>query len=77
MDTNDFVIAMRPVNGIIKNSIGIINSVSQERVLVYFIGRNKVIIMPFDSVAVIDIDKTGKGSQNLQHLSYSQTNGNV
>ena len=41
MNTNDFVIAMRSVNGIVKNSVGIIKSVSQEGVLVYFIGKDK------------------------------------
>ncbi len=72
MDTNDFVIAMRPINGIVKNSVGVINAVSQEGVLVYFIGRNKVISVPFDSVAVIDIDRTGKGHHhkicNICHI---------
>ena len=41
MNTNDFVIAMRPVNGIVKNSVGVIKSVSQEGILVYFIGKKK------------------------------------
>ena len=61
MNTNDFVIAMRPVNGIVKNSVGVIKSVSQEGILVYFIGKNKEVRVPFGSIAVIDIDHTGKG----------------
>ena len=54
MNTNDFVIAMRPVNGIVKNSVGVIKSVSQEGILAYFIGKNEEVRVPFGSIAVID-----------------------
>ncbi len=64
MNTNDFVIAMRPVNGIVKNSVGVIKSASQEGVLVYFIGKDEAVRVPFSSIAVIDIDRTGKGHGN-------------
>lgn len=30
MKTDDFVIATRPINGIIKNSVGIINSICEK-----------------------------------------------
>lgn len=72
MNTNDFVIAMRPVNGIVKNSVGVIKSVSQEGILVYFIGKNEEVRVPFGSIAVIDIDNTGKGHKhkicNICHI---------
>lgn len=72
MNTNDFVIAMRSVNGIVKNSVGVIKSVSQEGILVYFIGKNEEVRVPFGSIAVIDIDNTGKGHKhkicNICHI---------
>ena len=59
MKPNDFVIATEPVNGIVKNSVGIINSVSETSAQVYFIAKNEMIISPLDSLDVIDVDRTG------------------
>ena len=59
MKPNDFVIATEPVNGIVRNSVGIINSVSETSAQVYFVGKNEVVIAPFDSLDVIDVDQTG------------------
>ncbi len=61
IETKDFVLATRSVNGIVVNSIGIINSVCPEGALVYFFGKNEVVRAPFDALSVIDVDKTGKG----------------
>lgn len=61
MKPEDIVVSTKPVNGIEINSVGIINSVDQEEAMVYFVGKNKVVIAPFDSLSVIDADKTGKG----------------
>ena len=55
----DFVIATKPINGIIINSVGFINSVDSDKAQVYFIGKNEVIIAPFDSLTVVDLAKTG------------------
>ena len=59
MKPNDFVIATEPVNGIVRNSVGIINSVSETGAQVYFVRKNEVVIAPFDSLDVIDVDQTG------------------
>ena len=61
MKPEDFVRTTRPINGIVENSIGVINSICQEGALVYFIGKNEVVRAPFDSLSVVDVDKTGKG----------------
>ena len=60
MKPNDFVIATEPVNGIVRNSVGIINSISETSAQVYFIAKNEVVISPFDSLDVIDVDQTGE-----------------
>lgn len=59
MKPNDFVIATQPVNGIIINSVGIINSIDEGKAQIYFIGKNEVVIAPFDSLVIIDVDDTG------------------
>lgn len=60
MEPNDFVIATRLINGIVINSVGIIKSICEEGVQVYFIGKNEVVIVPFDAVSVIDVGQTGE-----------------
>ena len=64
MKPDDFVIATQPVNGVVINSVGIVNSICEKGVQVYFVGKNEVVIAPFLSLRVIDVDKTGKGFPN-------------
>ena len=59
MKPNDFVIATQSVNGVARNSVGIVNSISETDVQVYFIGKDEVIIAPIDSLSVIDVNRTG------------------
>lgn len=59
MNPTDFVIATQTVNGIEVNSVGIINSIDEGKAQVYFIGKNEVVIAPFDSILVVDVDNTG------------------
>ena len=59
MKEKDFVIAIRPINGIVINSVGIIKSIFQEEAQVYFVGKNEEVIAPFDSLHVIDVEETG------------------
>ncbi len=61
MNPNEFVIATQPVNGIVINSVGIINSVDVDKAQVYFIGKNEVVIAPFESLSHVDVENTGKG----------------
>ncbi len=60
MKPDDFVIATQPINGIVINSVGIINSLCEKGVQVYFLGRNEVVIAPFDSLSVINVGETGE-----------------
>ena len=64
MKPDDFVIATQPVNGIVINSVGIINSLCEKGVQVYFIGRNEVVIAPFNSLRVINVRETGDQYSN-------------
>ena len=59
MKPKDFVIANQPVNGIVINSVGVINSVDGNKAQVYFIGKNEVVIASFESLSVINVDNTG------------------
>ena len=59
MKEDDFVIATRPINGIPVDSVGVIKSMFQEEVLVYFPGENEEVVAPLDSLSVINVDRTG------------------
>ncbi len=59
MKPDDFVIATQPVNGIVPNSVGIVNSIDQGKAQVYFIGKNEVVIVSFDTISVINIKEAG------------------
>ena len=59
MKPDDFVIATQPVNGIVINSVGIINSIDGNKAQVYFIGNNECVIAAFDSISIIDVENTG------------------
>lgn len=59
MKPKDIVVSTKPINSIEINSVGIVNSIDQKEAMVYFVGKNKVVIAPFDSFSVIDADKTG------------------
>ena len=64
MKEKDFVIAVRQVNGIVINSVGIVNSICEKGVQVYFVGENEVVIAPFDDIHVIDVEDTGDNKPN-------------
>ena len=59
MEPNDFVIATRLINGIVINSVGIINSICEKGIQVHFIGKNEVVIAPSDFLSLIDVAETG------------------
>ena len=61
MKLKDVVIAIRPVNGIEINSVGIIKSIFPDRAYVHFVGKNEEVIVPFTSLQVIDVEETGDG----------------
>ena len=57
MKPEDLVIATQSINGIARNSVGIIKSNFEQSVEVYFVGENKVVIVPFDLLSLINVDK--------------------
>lgn len=59
MEPNDFVIATRLINGIVINSVGIIKSICEKGIQVYFIGKNEVVIAPSGFLSLIDVAETG------------------
>ena len=59
MKPTDFVIATQPINGIVKNSVGKINSICEKGVQVDFIGKNEVIMVLSVSLSVVNVDETG------------------
>ena len=59
MKPEDFVKAIQPVNGIEINSVGIIRSICEKGVQVYFIGKNVEVVTRSDSIHIIDADRTG------------------
>ena len=72
MKENDIVIAIQPINEIVINSVGIIKSIIQEGAHVHFVGDNKDVVAPVDSLQVIDSEKTGDQYQykicNVCHI---------
>ena len=64
MKVTDIVVATRPINGIVMNSVGIIKSVFQDEAYVHFVGKNAEVIAPFTSLEVIDVETIGDGYPN-------------
>lgn len=63
MKINEFVIALKSMDGVVVNSIGIVKKISADQsvIQVLFIGLQKSIDCPSQDIALIDITKTGKG----------------
>ena len=59
MKVKDFVMTTRPINGIEINSVGIIKATSSKSAQVYFIGKSKNIISPFNALCPINVEETG------------------
>ena len=58
---DDFVIATQDINGVYKNSVGLVNSLNEETAIIFFIGKNEVVRADINKIQKIDVDKTGKG----------------
>ena len=64
MKPEDIVVATRPINGIVINSVGIIKSIFRNSAYVHFVGENKELIAPLTYLEVIDVEEIGDGYAN-------------
>lgn len=60
MKVNDYVCLKETINNITANSIGIVKEVSTNTLKVFFIGKNKQIVLQKTKVKLIDVLRTGK-----------------
>lgn len=60
MKPNDLVIATQDIEGIVKNSVGLIKSICKKDVLVHFVEKDKGVRVPSDSLSVINVDNDRK-----------------
>lgn len=56
MKPKDIVIATKTTNGIDRNSVGIITSISQQGVHVHFVGKDEKVTILSDFLSVINVD---------------------
>lgn len=64
MDIDNFVIATKDIDNIVKNSVGIIKAINGNFAMVLFIGKNELKRIEIENLKIIDIYKTGKGYKN-------------
>ena len=58
----DFVITNGEIESIVKGAIGLVkNIMSSDELNVYFVGSDAVLAVKASDIALIDIEKTGKG----------------
>ncbi|TKZ35203.1 endonuclease [Brachyspira catarrhinii] len=64
MDIDNFVIANKNIDNIVKNSVGVIKAINGNFAMVLFIGKNELKRTEIENLEIIDIYKTGKGYKN-------------
>ena len=64
MDIDNFVIANKNIDNIVKNSVGVIKALNGNFAMVLFIGKNELKRTEIENLEIIDIYKTGKGYKN-------------
>ena len=57
----DFIIATSRIENVVKNSVGLVNEITPNKLIVYFVGINKVLEVKENDIELIDLEKTGKG----------------
>ncbi len=58
---DDIVVNATKISDIVNNSIGIIKAINGKNAMVLFVGSNKILIVGFDDIKIIDAELTGKG----------------
>jgi hypothetical protein len=61
MKVDDFVVSVNPLDGVVKNSVGVVKKIAAPHITVLFIGTQKEMSTDIGNVQVLDIEKTGKG----------------
>ena len=64
MDIDNFVIANKNIDNIVKNSVGVIKALNGNFAMVLFIGKNELKRTEIKNLEIIDIYKMGKGYKN-------------
>lgn len=64
MDIDNFVIATKDIDNIVKNSVGIVKAINGNFAMVLFIGKNEIKRIEIENLKIIDIYKTGKSYKN-------------
>lgn len=57
---NDFVVLIKKIKDIEKNSVGFVKKVKPVKATVFFIGKQKEIDIDFSNIKFIDVTKTGR-----------------
>jgi len=57
---NDFVIAIKDIEDVVKNSVGFVKSIKGTQIVIFFVGKKKTIKTNKNNVSFVDIKKTGK-----------------
>ena len=61
IEKNSYVIATKNLTDVLKHSVGLVKAINGNYAMVYFIGKNLIVRLKFDTLKFIDIAKTGKG----------------
>lgn len=56
----DFVVAIKQIDDIVENSVGLVQNSLNGNFTVFFIGKNKTVKTSIESIEFLDVTKTGK-----------------
>jgi len=60
LQANDFVTAVREIEGIEKQSVGIVKEIKGEQISVFFIGKKQILTTNIKNIKYLDLKLTGK-----------------
>jgi hypothetical protein len=60
LKVQDYIIAVKDISEIPKNSVGLIRNITHEGIRVFFVGKGKNIVVNRDLIEYLNIKKTGK-----------------
>lgn len=60
IEIGSYVVAIKDINNIKERSVGLVKTISGNKVTVFFVGANKTIEADKENLAFLDIKKTGK-----------------
>jgi len=60
IEKESFVIAIKPIEGIMIHSVGLVLEVIENHVTIFFIGKKKILTTSRENIAFLDLSKTDK-----------------